>query len=693
MRVGLVLFGCVFGVAALAQQGRLKPIAYDAARDAYYVADELVVGLEPYASAALASEVMRWVSWSREIIPSLRASVLRLHRGIDPESARAMLSQLAGVRYVERNYLVFACTSPDDPLFSQQWGLERVQAAQAWALAVPQRTVYLAIIDTGVDSSHPDLSQRMRRYSDGTVYGYDVHVGGVNASDFHGHGTHCAGIAAAHTNNGVGVAGVAGSAPVQIMPVKVLSDQGIGTMSDVARGIVWAVDNGAHVLNLSLGGNWGTQQLADAITYAWGRGCLVVAAAGNNGSNAPFYPAYYEHALAVAATDSTDRLTDFSQYGAWVDIAAPGSDILSTVPNSGYARWRGTSMACPHVAGAAAFLWACVPSLTNQQLRIALENHADPVQPFWSEGIGAGKGRLNMARALQAALQMGGVPAVSQLSLNPSSVTAGETAQGVVVLSRAAGAGGTVVELHSSNPLIAWCPARITIPQGQTTGTFEIGTAVHGAGAVTITATSGGVSRTATLQILSSLRVQAVSVTPAAVTGGHAATLTVHLSAPAPAGGVQVALSSSAAQHAVLPPSVQVPEGQSVVQVRVNTVAVAQRVRVTLRAVLGDSQATAELVLSPPAPVLLILAPAVVLGGQSATATVFLNAGAPAHGLWLRVRSSDPSRAWAPQSIYVPAGRRTARFTINSARGRGRVGVHITVATDGGARAATLTVR
>jgi thermitase len=668
---------------------RQTPIAYDAERDAYYVADELVVGLEPNAPAALASEVMRWVSHSCERLAPLGASVLRLNRATDAESVRDLLLALPGVRYVERNYLVFTC---NDPLSSQQWGLTRIQAAQAWAIASPQRTVYLAIIDTGVDATHPDLAQRVRRYSNGTVYGYNTQLNNANTHDFHGHGTHCAGIAAAHTGNGVGIAGVASTAPVQIMPVKVLNDQGIGTMTDVARGIIWAADNGAHVLSLSLGGNAGTQQLADAVNYAWNRGCVVVAAAGNNGSNAPFYPAAYENALAVAASDPNDRLTDFSQYGTWVDIAAPGSSILSTVPGNRYEAWSGTSMACPHVAGAAALIWSCVPSLTNQQLRLALENNADPVQPYWFGGIGEGKGRLNLYRALQAALQMENTPTVSQLTLYPTSVTAGGTARGTVVLSRPAGAGGTVVELRSSNPTLAWCAAQITIPQGQTTGVFDIRTAANGAGSATITASSGGVSRTATLQVVSPFRVQSVAVSPAAITGGQSATLTVRLTMPAPAGGVQVSLQSNAPQ-ASLPASVIVPAGQSSVSVQVATHPVAQRVHATLTAALNGSQASTTLTISPPAPISLTLSPSTVAGGSSATASVLLNGSAPPGGLWLRVSHNNPNRVWTPSQVYVPAGMRSVRFTVYTYRGRGVASVQITVATDGGSRSAILTVR
>jgi len=689
MRVWLGLLGTILCACASAQPVRQTPIAYDAERDAYYVADELVVGLEPNAPAALASEVMRWVSHSCERLAPLGASVLRLNRATDAESVRDLLLALPGVRYVERNYLVFTC---NDPLSSQQWGLTRIQAAQAWAIATPQRTVYLAIIDTGVDATHPDLAQRVRRYSNGTVYGYNTQLNNANTHDFHGHGTHCAGIAAAHTGNGIGIAGVASTAPVQIMPVKVLNDQGIGTMTDVARGIIWAADNGAHVLSLSLGGNAGTQQLADAVNYAWNRGCVVVAAAGNNGSNAPFYPAAYENALAVAASDPNDRLTDFSQYGTWVDIAAPGSSILSTVPGNRYEAWSGTSMACPHVAGAAALIWSCVPSLTNQQLRLALENNADPVQPYWFGGIGEGKGRLNLYRALQAALQMENTPTVSQLTLDPTSVTAGGTARGTVVLSRPAGAGGTVVELRSSNPTLAWCAAQITIPQGQTTGVFDIRTAANGAGSATITASSGGVSRTATLQVVSPFRVQSVAVSPAAITGGWSATLTVRLTMPAPAGGVQVSLQSNAPQ-ASLPASVIVPAGQSSVSVQVATHPVAQRVHATLTAALNGSQASTTLTLSPPAPISLTLSPSTVAGGSSATASVLLNGSAPPGGLWLRVSHNNPNRVWTPSQVYVPAGMRSVRFTVYTYRGRGVASVQITVATDGGSRSAILTVR
>jgi hypothetical protein len=510
------------------------------------------------------------------------------------------------------------------------------------------------------------LSQRVRRYSNGTVYGYNAQLNNANTNDFHGHGTHCAGIAAAHTGNGVGVAGVAGTAPVQIMPVKVLNDQGFGTMSDVARGITWAADNGAHVLSLSLGGNAGTQQLADAVNYAWNRGCVVVAAAGNNGSNAPFYPAFYENALAVAASDPDDRLTNFSQYGAWVDIAAPGSNILSTLPSNAYEAWSGTSMACPHVAGAAALIWSCAPNLTNQQLRLALENNADPVQPYWFGGIGDGKGRLNLHRALQAALQMENTPTVSQLTLSPTSVTAGGAARGTVVLSRPAGAGGAVVELRSSNPSLAWCAAQITIPQGQTTGAFDIGTAANGAGSATITASAGGASRMATLQVVSPFRVQSVSVSPAVVAGGQNVTLTVRLTAPAPTGGVQVSLNGATPHKRRCPPQCLCLR---VSPARAYRLATSPRRPACARDADRRAQRLPNQRDADGQPACARVADAVAheryLADGARRRAVFLNASAPPGGLWVRISNSNPNRVWTSQSgLCARRHARTVQFTV-----------------------------
>ncbi|GIV10881.1 MAG: hypothetical protein KatS3mg020_0372 [Fimbriimonadales bacterium] len=537
-----------------------------------FVPGELVVGVES-SEVALPLTAMEMVGAIVSHNPPINAYVVRVAPNLDMESAGEFLRALPGVRYVEPNYLAFAFATPNDPRYSQQYGLARIQANLAWDIWQPQRTVYIAIIDTGIDSNHPDLTNKMRRHSGGAVYGYNTLNNTTNALDDNGHGTHCAGIAAAEINNGVGVAGVAAWNPsvanarayVQLMPVKVLSSSGSGSLDSVARGITWAADNGAHILSLSLGAGTGAQQLQDAVNYAWNRGCLVVVAAGNGGSSSPQYPAYYTNSIAVAATDSSDTLTSFSQYGSWVDIAAPGANILSTYPNNQYQSLSGTSMACPHVAGAAAVLWSHNQSLTNAQLRNALETHVDSYQPYAGRTIGSGKGRLNVYRALQA---VGGgnptQPSLNALTLNPTSVVGGNSVTGTVTLTAAAPAGGFVVNLSSSNTSAASVPSSVTVPAGATSANFTVSTrAVSSSANVTITAAANGVSRTATLTVNpanNNVSLQSLTVSPTSVWGGNSATGTVTLSGPAPAGGVTVQLRSSSSRASV-PSTITIPAG------------------------------------------------------------------------------------------------------------------------------------
>jgi subtilisin family serine protease len=252
-----------------------------------------------------------------------------------------------------------------------------------------------------------------------------------------------------------------------------------------------------------LGASSGSQQLQNAVDYAWNRGCLVVAAAGNGGSSSPVYPAFYTNCIAVAATDSTDFLASFSQFGSWVDIAAPGVAVLSTIPNNRYASYDGTSMACPHVAGAAAVLWSHNPSLTNAQVRSALETNVDPYRTSGNRFLAPNAGRLNVYRALQAVQ-----PArLQSLAINPTEVQAGQTATGTVTLDRPAPAGGAVVQLSSSNSTRASVPSSVTVPAGATSATFTIQTRppltvpINLSETVTITATYGGDSRSAQLRV------------------------------------------------------------------------------------------------------------------------------------------------------------------------------------------------
>jgi thermitase len=643
-----------------------------------FVPGELVVGLES-GNLALPLVAMEMVGTITAQNPPIQSFVIKLAPNLTMQDAGEFLRTIPGVRYVEPNYLAFAFATPNDPRYSQQYGPQRIQANLAWDIWQPQRTVYIAIIDTGIDSNHPDLTNKMRRHTNGAVYGWNTLNNTTNALDDNGHGTHCAGIAAAEINNGVGIAGVAAWNPnvansrayVQLMPVKVLSASGSGSYDSVARGITWAADNGAHILSLSLGGAGGSQQLQDAVNYAWNRGCLVVVAAGNGASSSPQYPAFYTNSIAVAATDSSDRLASFSQYGSWVDIAAPGVGILSTIPNNSYTAYDGTSMACPHVAGAAAVLWSHNGSLTNAQLRSALETNVDPYQPFSGRTIAPNAGRLNVYRALQA-VSNPTQPSLSSLSLNPTSVVGGNSSTGTVTLSGPAPSGGFVVSLSSSNTNVATVPSTVTVPAGATSANFTVSTqAVSSATSVTITASAGGVSRSATLTVnppSSGVTLQSLTISPTSVVGGNSATGTVTLSGPAPSGGFVVSLSSSNTNVATVPSTVTVPAGATSANFTISTRAVSSATSVTITASAGGVSRSATLTVNPSPSVTLqslTISPTNIVGGNTATGTVTLSGPAPAGGVVVQLRSSS-SRASVPSTVTVPAGATSARFTIQT---------------------------
>jgi serine protease len=254
------------------------------------------------------------------------------------------------------------------------------------------------VLDTGVQANHPDLAGQVLAGRSFLSQGQQS----TSTVDGNGHGTHVAGIVAAATNT-TGIAGVAPGA--KVLPVKVLSDDGSGWLSDVAAGLTWAVDNGAKVANLSLGGTVPSGVLHVALVDAMQRGTLVVVAAGNSGPCAPAsYPAAYPEVLSVASTDQSRRASSFSTTGSYVDIAAPGSAIVSTWPTtlvaSGYQYASGTSMASPHVAAAAAVVWAAKPGYSVTQVRSALQSSATdlmvPGRDQWT-----GSGLVNLPGALQ----------------------------------------------------------------------------------------------------------------------------------------------------------------------------------------------------------------------------------------------------------------------------------------------------
>jgi type VII secretion-associated serine protease mycosin len=320
-----------------------------------------------------------------------------------------------------------------------QWALNRLDAEALWAQQ-PGDGVTVAVLDTGVDAAHPDLT--------GVVLpGTDlVSPGGDGRTDANGHGTHVAGIIAAVANNGLGTAGLAQG--VRILPVRVLDDTGAGWASDIAKGIIWATDHGAAVINLSLGDHVTDDVTAAAVQYANDHGVVVVAAAGNDRANgdAVTYPAAYPGVLGVAATDSQDAVASFSETGDFVDVAAPGVDIASTYPPSTYVYLSGTSMAAPFVSATAALMKAADPHLSPAQAAAAVESTATDLGPAGRDDA-SGYGLVDPAAALCSLTECStstAAPAATLTRLHPGHRTAtyGRWLTGLVTLhDRATGRG------------------------------------------------------------------------------------------------------------------------------------------------------------------------------------------------------------------------------------------------------------
>lgn len=372
--------------------------------------------------------------------PLENAEIVTLDKNTPIETAIEAYESLPTVEYAEENRLYFATATPNDPLYSQEWGLTKINAPAAWDISKGSNQVIVGIIDSGVMETHPDLQANL-------IGGYDFVVGDNIPNDKCGHGTHVAGTIGAITNNSIGVAGVNWN--VKILSIKSLStmrnpntgkpDCG-GAESMVTNGIMYAANNGAKVINMSLGGQGSCNQARqNAINYARSLGAVVVVAAGNGNIDAQYEsPANCSGVIVVGATTPTDTRASFSNYGSLVTISSPGTSILSTMmpdnviegtPLMGpscvgqqYCTANGTSMATPHVAGAAALLLSVKSSLTPDQIKNILISSADPLSAS-TKPIGP---RLNLLKALQQAQGSGGstsTPAVTATNTPISTTT------------------------------------------------------------------------------------------------------------------------------------------------------------------------------------------------------------------------------------------------------------------------------
>jgi subtilisin family serine protease len=366
-------------------------------------------------------------------------------------------NSLDNVEYAEPNYIGHILGVPNDEYFPIQWGLENtgqiifgdkagssgadICATEAWDIETGSPDVVVAIIDTGVDYTHPDLSANIWVNEDelpgndvdddgnGYVddyYGYDVHDLDGDPIDERGHGTHCAGIAAGVANNEIGIAGVAWNC--KVMSVKIFGGEGGGSFKKFAEGLIYAADNGANIFSMSFGASVDSRYLRDAVNYSYDTGCVLVAACGNSDISDKMYPAGYDSVIAVSAINQNNERCDRddwdpdgnnpysvgSNYGYWVDVTAPGNLVYSTMPiyhvtmnefdneNTGqnysqnYDYLGGTSMACPHVAGLVALLLSQDPNLSQEEVREIIRANVDP---YISEYY-MGTGRINAYKAL-----------------------------------------------------------------------------------------------------------------------------------------------------------------------------------------------------------------------------------------------------------------------------------------------------
>jgi len=330
--------------------------------------------------------------------------VVELPVQVSEKAVAKLLSRHKHVKFVELDVMLKPQFDTNDPYYSSGWHLGKIEAPTAWETSTG-RNVTIAILDSGIDATHPDLSGKL-------VPGWNVFGNNSDTSDVYGHGTKVAGAAAATNNNATGVASVAGDA--RLMPIRVTDTAGTGYLSQMAQGITWAADHGARVANLSFAGAGGYSTVQSAAQYMKNKGGLVVTAAGNNGRQETFAP--NASVLVVSATDEADQIAGWSSYGEFVDITAPGVGVWTTSMGGGYGAVSGTSFSSPVTAGVVALIMAANPALNASEVENVLLSTAVDLGSAGAD-IYYGRGRVNAAAAVQAAA--GGVardtaaPAVS----------------------------------------------------------------------------------------------------------------------------------------------------------------------------------------------------------------------------------------------------------------------------------------
>jgi subtilisin family serine protease len=519
-------------LAALVASSLIPGAARAAPAD--FVPGEVIVkvrgGATPQAVAQIAAEAN--AETDEQLADVGDAQIRRLRVSGTVADAVRNLSGNSWVEYAEPNYILHANLTPNDTRYGELWGMKNtgqvintvpgkpgadISAEQAWNVTTGSANVIVGVVDTGVDYTHPDLSANIWSNPTGVAgcavgtHGYNAITRTCDPRDDHYHGTHCSGTIGAVGNNALGVVGV--NWTVKIMGLKFLDSTGSGTTADAITAIDFAVQakiagQNVRVLSNSWGGGGFSQALLDEINKANTNNILFVAAAGNASANndvTPNYPSNYNapNMVAVAATDNTDALAYFSNYGrTTVHLGAPGVDILSTQPGGLYQYLSGTSMATPHVAGAAALVLAAQPTLATAGVKSALLNNVDPIPSL--NGLTVTGGRLNAAKAVGAAPPPPPGPDFA-LSATPSSQTVvrGASTSYTVTVTPSGGFTGSVT--LSSSGLAAGATGSFSPNPTTTTSTFSVSTtatATTGSFPVTITGTSGTLTRTTSVTLI-----------------------------------------------------------------------------------------------------------------------------------------------------------------------------------------------
>jgi subtilisin family serine protease len=364
-----------------------------------YMEQEVMVRIESGNINEIVGEINAEVI---ETLPEISAFRISIPPELSVAAAIEILVNNESVVYAEPNGIFYLNSFPNDSYYNNgQWAPQLTGAEAAWNNSITGSGITIAITDTGIDGTHEDFKDQGGNSR--VISGYDtyheVSIAADSNSDLNGHGTHCAGIAAATGNNGIGIAGLAWEA--NIMPVKVFNDNIIipsASSGDVAEGIIWAVNNGADIISCSLGGRGTYWVVKDAIDLALSNNRTVFAAMGNSSTGEILYPAGYQGVIAVGSTNAHDEISDSSTTGSHMSICAPGEEILSTVPG-GYSYASGTSMACPFATGAAALLLSHDSSLTPYDLKTRLENSAVDLGPTGFDST-YGYGRIDIERAI-----------------------------------------------------------------------------------------------------------------------------------------------------------------------------------------------------------------------------------------------------------------------------------------------------